>query len=224
MYRGLKVTNYFRFRRFGTFESVATSKVIVRLVQTQRFGISGWESRHFTVRKLNPMKAGLESCVEGRLQESTKVKHVCFMILSCRRHFTGLGWRSGSCVWLASNLDDIIPSSNPYWLIALPSDCLQSTVASPKAVHVYHMNNRRKTIITRYYHEMDGHAWPIRVLANVRRKFWITKRAAQIKSESTGCYKCRLLCPRPCEQIMIPLSASRMYAGGYPFQVLGLVY
>ena len=104
----------------------------------------------------------------------------------------------------------VIASSRP-WLFSI-------------AVHVYHMNNRRKTIITRYYHEMDGHARPIRVLANVRRKFWITKRAAQIKSESTGCYKCRLVCPRPCEQIMIPLSASRMYAEGYPFQVLGLVY
>jgi hypothetical protein len=79
-------------------------------------------------------------------------------------------------------------------------------------------------LIIRHHHVSEGHVGASHVLAAVRKRFWIVKGMASVRRVLHSCIQCKLLYPKPCEQIMAALPPFRISGGGYPFRTSGVDY
>ena len=72
-----------------------------------------------------------------------------------------------------------------------------------------------------HYHQIEGHMGTMHVLTSIRRRFWILKGAAAVRSVLHGCMTCKMRSYKPAEQIMADLPECRV-TSGFPFAVTGV--
>ena len=78
--------------------------------------------------------------------------------------------------------------------------------------------------IVRFTHEKTAHSGREYVVAEIRRKYWITGVRGLVKRVLRKCMTCRRQDARPCEQQMGDLPPDRVTSGGPAFMSVGVDY
>ena len=89
-------------------------------------------------------------------------------------------------------------------------------IVLPKKHHV-------TDLIIHHYHQV-GHVGTTKVLAAIRKKFWILKGGMAIRRVISKCIKCRRWNAKPEKQIMAPLPIARITPRDPPFTSVGIDY
>jgi hypothetical protein len=79
-------------------------------------------------------------------------------------------------------------------------------------------------LIIRNIHICEGHMGVSHILTTLRQRFWILHGAAAVKDVIRHCISCQRQNTIACSQLMAPLPAERVKAGGYSFSHTGLDY
>ncbi|MBM6549319.1 reverse transcriptase domain-containing protein [Streptococcus dysgalactiae] len=79
-------------------------------------------------------------------------------------------------------------------------------------------------LIIKHYHELEGHVGCTRVLAVIRKRFWILQGRAAVRRVLGRCLRCRKESAQPCYQQLAPLPEVRTNNPGYAFAYVGVDY